>query len=66
MKYTLRDFSIFRDNGKCVAVATGPDGVRRNFAQENCKTKTAAITCARLELCEWNCIATAKAIGGKA
>ena len=31
-KYTMKDYDIFWDNGKYVAVRTGPDGVRRNIA----------------------------------
>ena len=54
MKFTMRDFEIFWDNGQWAAVATGPDGVRRNHAPYNCKTKTAARAATRLILCGWN------------
>ena len=47
MRYTLRDYDIFLDNGKYVAVRTGPDGVRRNIAPDSCRTKKDAIQEAR-------------------
>ena len=59
---TLRDFEIFWDNGKYVAVTSGPDGVRRNFAPENCKTKKQAIAAAQLEICEWNNVEPTRAM----
>lgn len=47
----LTDYDIFWDNGRYVAVRTGPDGVRRNIAPPNCSTKKAALEAAR-EDCE--------------
>ena len=46
-RYTMRDYDVFWDNGKYVAVREGPDGVRRNIAPYNCQTKRAAIEAAR-------------------
>lgn len=53
-RYSMRDFLIFWDNGKFVAVATGPDGVRRNFAPYNCQTKTEATQAARETIEDFN------------
>jgi hypothetical protein len=47
MKYTLKDYNIFWDNGHYVAVRTGLDGVRRNIAPIGCKTKREAIDAAK-------------------
>ncbi len=46
-KYTLKDYEIFWDNGKYVAVRTGPDGVRRNIAPYNCQLKKDALEAIR-------------------
>ncbi len=46
-RYTTKDYDIFFDNGKWVAVRTGPDGVRRNVARYNCQTKREALQDAR-------------------
>jgi len=48
------DYSIFWDNGKYVAVRTGPDGVRRNIAPYNCQTKKEALAAAREDRDELN------------
>jgi len=46
--YTLaHDYEIFWDNGAYVAVRTGPDGVRRNMAPQNCATRHEAVEAAR-------------------
>ena len=47
MKLKLADYDIFWDNGKYVAVRTGPDGVRRNIAPYNCQSKKDAVEAAR-------------------
>jgi hypothetical protein len=46
-RYTMKNYEIFRDNGKWVAVRSGLDGVRRNIAMPNCQTKRDAIEDAR-------------------
>jgi hypothetical protein len=46
-RYTLADYSIYRDNGSWVAVRTGPDSVRRNVAWPGCTTKRSAVQDAR-------------------
>lgn len=45
--YTMKDYGFFWDNGKYVAVRTGPDGVRRNIAPHNCQSKRDAVRAAR-------------------
>ncbi|MBU1173316.1 MAG: hypothetical protein KKD44_27430 [Proteobacteria bacterium] len=46
-RYILKNYEIFWDNGKWVAVRTGPDGVRRNIAPYNCRSKKEAVGAAR-------------------
>jgi hypothetical protein len=46
-KYTMRDYDIFWDNGKYVAVRTEPNGTRRNIADYNCQRKADAVQAAR-------------------
>ena len=46
-RYTMKDYDIFYDNGKWVAVRAGFDGVRRNVAPYNCQTKQKATRAAR-------------------
>jgi len=50
MKMKSADYDIFWDNGKYVAVRTGPDGVRRNIAPYNCQTKRDAVEAAREDM----------------
>uniref|UniRef100_A0A6M3LIB3 Uncharacterized protein n=1 Tax=viral metagenome TaxID=1070528 RepID=A0A6M3LIB3_9ZZZZ len=46
-RFTMKDYAIYWDNGRYVAVRTGRDGVRRNCALPNCQTKREAIEAAR-------------------
>ena len=43
----LADYDMFWDNGKYVALRTGPDGVRRNIAPHNCQMRRDLLVAAR-------------------
>ena len=46
----LKDFEVFWDNGKWVAIAEDGTGTRRNYAPEGCKTSREAWEAAREEV----------------
>ena len=48
-RVTLRQYDIFWDNGKYVAVREIEGDCRRNIAPENCRTKRQALEAARAD-----------------